>query len=114
LANLLLLAPRALVTPGILAEACNHLESANNVFEWKIFGALKSLMGTLYEHHEPAIQLSENVFFLKFGFTDSSIADLAARNCLILSDDLRLTTTLQRRRFAAINFNHLRSAGWIR
>jgi hypothetical protein len=113
LLNLLNLVPRVIVTPGILAESCNLLDAANGMHEFRIFAALKSILRVLTEEYARAALLSENVIFLKFGFTDSSIAELAAKGCVVLSDDLRLSAMLEGMGRAVINFNHLRSAAWI-
>jgi|YNPMSStandDraft_1061717.scaffolds.fasta_scaffold10166_2 hypothetical protein len=44
--------------------------------------------------------------------TDATIATLAARPVLVLTSDLDLWLTLERRGVDCINFNHLRPFGW--
>ena len=113
LSNVLSLVPKLIVTPGILRESCNLLESANRTYGFALFGVIKLMLGVVTEAYTSAAVLSENVTFLKFGVTDCSIADLAAKGCIVVSDDLRLSTTLQGLGHPVVNFNHLRAADWI-
>ena len=50
--------------------------------------------------------------FERLGLTDAAIATLCRRELLVLTDDLDLQITLQRRGADAINFNHIRPLTW--
>ena len=50
--------------------------------------------------------------FQRLGLTEAAIAALARRNCLLLTDDFDLYSTLVKQGVDAINFNHLRSRDW--
>ena len=50
--------------------------------------------------------------FIKFGLTDSSIAQLAEGGHLVLTDDFRLSQFLNSKGHAVLNFNHVRVLGW--
>ncbi len=50
--------------------------------------------------------------FAKFGLTDAAIAEIAAKKYLVLTDDFRLSQSLQAAGIDALNFNHVRDAYW--
>ena len=64
------------------------------------------------EHYDESRQLVKETCFQRLGLTEAAIAALARRNCLLLTDDFDLYSTLVKQGVDAINFNHLRSRDW--
>jgi hypothetical protein len=113
LASLLALTRNLLVTTAILAETCNLLDRDNRDHDQRIFAALRALLRNAKEHHTAATQLADHPLFLRFGFADCSVADLADSGHLVVTDDLPLAAALEDKRLPVVNFNNLRSANWL-
>lgn len=96
---------------GVLAETCNLLETDNNRLNGRLFECLRSMVvGWEHPEVEPRAVLNSPVF-LKFGFTDASIAHLAMQaNTLVLTADAPLYARLSgmRPHPRVENFNHFR------
>lgn len=114
LSNLMLRAPRMFVTPGIITETCNLLDSDNARHDFRLFGLLQQLTTVLREDYISAETLSQHSLFLRFGLADCSLAHLAGRGHLIITVDLPLAVALEQLSLPALNFNNLRAANWIR
>lgn len=113
LSRLLMHFQQVFITPGVLAETCNLLDSENKRRNNRFFDAMKSLMERLKEHHTPAASLMAEKAFRWIGFTDSSVIELARKGCLVISDELPLKTYLERQSFPVVNFTALRTTGWV-
>jgi len=113
LANLLKHARKAIVTPGIITEACNLLDTVNRQNDFRIFATLQRLSSSLREDYITAQTLFGHQLCLRFGHADASIAHLAGRGHLVITDDLRLKVALEGMRLPVLNFNYLRSLEWI-
>jgi rRNA-processing protein FCF1 len=113
LTNLLSLVPKTLVTPGIVTETCNLLESDNKNYGFSIFPALRHLMRVLHEDYVRSDALAQHTLFARFGLADSSIAHLAGKGHLVITEDLDLQVALKQLGLPVINFTNLRTAEWI-
>jgi hypothetical protein len=112
LTRLLALFPGVVTTPFILTEV-NSLggqlyEPARSTF----LGFLSRRLSSVEERYSPSAELAVHSAFIKFGLTDSSIAQLAEAGHLVLTDDFRLSQFLGGKGHAVLNFNHVRILGW--
>lgn len=107
--------PRIVTTPNILTEVSNLLDQT----EERISQALHAVLGALikaetfgerYVRGLDAVSIQE---FHRLGVTDASVLFLAGKEqLLVLTEDIHLYLALSRRGIEALNFNHVREAGW--
>jgi hypothetical protein len=114
LCNLLSIVPKMIITPGIITEACNLLDSDNVRHDYRFFSILRHLAAILHEDYIRTETLSQHKLFFRFGLTDSSIAHLAGRGHLIITADLPLAVALEQLSLPVLNFNNLRAIDWIK
>jgi len=99
-------------TPNILTEVnslANQLGEPERSRCLELFG---QAIAKLQEIHQPSQQLALLPEFQKFGLTDCGILNVAQGSYLVLTDDLRLTATLQRKGIDTVNFNNIRVLNW--
>ena len=88
-------------TPHILAETSNLLDES-----------LRALLGVAVpefaERYTEGRIVIQDVHFARLGLTDCAIADVAANQFLVITDDLPLYLMLERRGIEALNFTYLR------
>jgi rRNA-processing protein FCF1 len=65
------------------------------------------------EHYVASQEVAAEDEFIKIGLTDASIFKLPKDQYLVLTDDFRLSQSLQHKGIDVINFNHIRPLGWI-
>ena len=99
---------KIIVTPNVLTEASNLLESYNSSFPDKVFITLKTFINSFKEDYSPSIQLSSNESFFKFGLSDSSIHELSKKGVVAITVDFPLAGYLASNNCPVINFNHMR------
>src|SRR5438552_1273877 len=107
LQNLLTLISTVVITPGILTESCNLLDSANRQYNHRFFAAIRTLLLTMREDFVPAKQLSQSPYFLRLGLADTSVTHLAKNGHLVLTDDVTLKVALEAESLPVMNFNYL-------
>ena len=100
--------PKRLTTPPILAEVTNYLRQQKGLHLTGVLHSLISSIELLDERYTPSKSLTSKESFLPLGLTDSAIADLAQREALVLTTDLKLWQFLKKNRMQVINFNHPR------
>lgn len=103
---------RVVTTPNILTEVnslANQLGEPERSKCLQIFG---QTIARFEEIYKPSQQLAQLPEFQRFGLTDCGILNLAQRSYLVLTDDLRLAATLQRKGIDTVNFNNIRFLGW--
>jgi len=103
---------RHVITPPIVTEACNLLDTLNRGNENKIFLALRGMLAMMKESHRSSAHLAGSPVFSSLGLADASIFALAERNLLVVTDDLELHGHISTRGFGSLNFNHLRTWNW--
>lgn len=103
---------KVVTTPNILTEVnslANQLGEPERSRCLQLFG---QAIAKLQEIHQPSQQLALLPEFQKFGLTDCGILNVAQGSYLVLTDDLRLTATLQRKGIDTVNFNNIRVLNW--
>jgi|ERR1035437_4824594 rRNA-processing protein FCF1 len=102
---------RIVTTPNILTEVSNLSNAIPESKKADYFAAFASRVVLLDEQHVlSATALTSR--WAKFGLTDAVIATIAKNQYLVLTDDFRLSQSLQSDGIDALNFNHLREAYW--
>jgi rRNA-processing protein FCF1 len=96
------------VTPNILTELANLMDTLNRKTEMRLFAYLGVLINRWAESYIPSKEI-HNPAFVKFGLADSVIHKLAETGVIILTVDLPLYHYLAGLNLEAINFNHIRS-----
>jgi len=105
---------KRVVTPGIITETCNLLDTDNRKYNGAVFYALSQLLDKISESQKPSKLLSIQPAFLQFGLADTSVADLADRGYLIITDDLKLQNFLETSGRFSLNFTQIRTANWLK
>lgn len=98
-----------ILTPNVVTEASNLLESYK--YEKENIGLifLKNICENIPETYESSKLLTNNNAFLKFGLSDTSLANLCKVGAITITVDLSLYGYLIGNNYKAINFNHVRS-----
>jgi hypothetical protein len=101
---------RIITTPHILTEVSNFLGQLSGHVRDGCFAAFAQHVAaaTTREHLPPAEDLTNHAEFVRFGITDASIAEIAAKPYLVLTTDRRLYGHLTSKGIAALNYNHFR------
>ena len=102
---------RVITTPHILTEVSNLSNAIPTGEHADYFVSFAKSLSMLQEESVPSIRAVANRFG-RFGLTDSAIAEIAENRFLVLTDDFRLSQTLQSEGIPAVNFNHLRDEYW--
>jgi hypothetical protein len=100
---------RLLLTPNILTESSDLIESYDKQVNNLAFLELKRLIEVTEEKLTNSVQLTQNDCFLNFGLADSSIYDLASNGVVVITVDAPLFGLLCGKGFPVINFNHVRT-----
>lgn len=98
-----------LVTPNVLTEASNLLESFNSSQVSESLHALKRFIFEVNEEYLTSLDLSGNKCFLKFGLADSSIFELSKKGVVAITTDSRLYSFLATQGHPVINFNYYKT-----
>jgi hypothetical protein len=91
-------------TPNILTEVSNLGSQLSGDANKKFFECLSIFIQKSTEKYIPSSEISKDANFIKFGITDRGILELSRTECLIITDDLKLSAYCRN----SINFNHLR------
>lgn len=105
----LIMQSQIILTPNVITEASNLLESYDYGREKLGLILLKNICEKFPESYEQSKILANNTAFLKYGLSDSSIANLCKVGAIAITIDLNLYGFLVGNNFKAINFNHVRS-----
>jgi len=103
---------KVITTPNILTEVSNLLGQLSEDLRQSFYTEFAKRIPDFEEHYTTSARVSAADHFIRFGLTDSGIADLVQGNYLVLTDDLRLARYLENRQIDVINFNHLRPLTW--
>ncbi|WP_017324244.1 PIN domain-containing protein [Synechococcus sp. PCC 7336] len=99
-------------TPNVLTEVNSFINQLGEPEREQCLEFFARAMVNLYELYLESEELVKSTEFSRFGLTDCGILELPVGQYLILTDDLRLTDSLQKRGVDVVNFNHLRPLGW--
>lgn len=103
---------KIVTTPNILTEVnslANQLGEPERSQCFSIFAQGVARLDECYIESRTAVSMEP---FTKFGLTDCGILNLASNQYLVLTDDLKLASYLQKSGIDTINFNHVRVYGW--
>ncbi|NEP39642.1 MAG: hypothetical protein F6K35_10480 [Okeania sp. SIO2H7] len=94
-------------TPNILTEINSLANKLSGDDRDKYFQNFASIVDSLVEVYLESRRIVKLEKFSEYGLTDSGIIDLVANQYLVLTDDLKLASYLQKNAVDVINFNHL-------
>lgn len=101
------------VTPNVLTEASNLLAQVAQPARGAVLQKLADLLARdTREDYVPSREASVEEDFLRLGLTDSVVIREAGVVDCVLTDDLNLYLALVSHGREAVNFNHIRLAGW--
>ncbi len=102
---------RIITTPNILTEVSNLSNAIPENQRTAYFASFAARLAVL-EEQQVASSTALTNRFAKFGLTDAVIATIAKDRYRVLTDDFRLSQSLQIDGIETLNFNHLRDASW--
>lgn len=98
-----------LTTPYLLAEV---ITLADQCVPKKQHWVFRRFLQTHYQKFDErwmkSTELSETQSFLRLGLSDAAVCQLAAKNAMVISDDIELCATLLDAGLNVVNFSHLR------
>ena len=100
-------------TPHILTEVSNLAGSLPEPLLGEFRAVFRAVVESMSEQSRPAREIAWDAQFLRFGLTDTAITLIAPGRYLVLTVDLPLCGLMHRRNVAVINFNHIRTFGWM-
>jgi hypothetical protein len=100
-------------TPNILTEVSNLSGAVPDARRGAYFTWFASSLAVLQEEYVSSRTALGNRW-ARFGLTDAGIAEIAKNRYLVLTDDFRLSRSLEGGEIDTINFNHLREGFWQR
>src|SRR5262249_40560701 len=103
---------RLLTTPNILTEVSNLSSQLNENAKTPYFQLFAERINEMEENYIASANAAAQEKFPKIGLTDAGIFELSENQYLVLTDDFRLSQSLQSRGIDVINFNHVRILGW--
>jgi hypothetical protein len=98
-------------TPNILTEVSNLSHAIPETKKAAYFAWFAGSLAVLQEEYVSSATALGNRW-ARFGVTDAGIAEIAKNRYLVLTDDFRLSQSLQSDGIDTLNFNHLRDANW--
>lgn len=98
-------------TPNILTEVSNLSNAIPDAKKAAYFTWFAGKLAVLEEEYVPSTTALGNRW-ARFGLTDAGIAEIAKNQYLVLTDDFRLSQSLQSDGIDTLNFNHIRDAYW--
>lgn len=108
LCGLVASSPQVLVTPNTLTEASNLLGYIAEPARTQVFETFRSVVLATSEEYVQSRTACKSAEFLRLGLTDSGLIEISDPSRSILTTDLDLYLSAQRRGVSAINVNHLR------
>ncbi len=103
---------KIVVTPNILTEVNSLSNQLPDDVKPLYYAEFAQCLDVLEEHYISSSELARTNHFHRFGLTDAGIVSLVQASYLVLTDDLRLASYLQRLDIDVINFNNIRSLNW--
>lgn len=103
---------KIITTPNILTEVNSLANQLGEPERSQCLAIFAQTIVSLEEIHIESKVAARQTLFTKFGLTDCGIMELSRNRYLVLTDDLRLATTLQKSGIDTLNFNNLRVYDW--
>jgi len=105
---------RLITTPHILTEVSNLALGRPRDRRQGFLETFVSLIQRTHELHVEKDVIVTTSAFRSYGITDAGVVELAQRErYLVFTDDFPLAGYLQNRKLPVLNFNHLRTPGWL-
>jgi hypothetical protein len=99
---------KIVVTPNVLTEASNLLESYNNQYgDYSIFLGLRNFINSCDEKYFKSAELASQNSFLKLGLADISVVEVCKKGAIAITTDGKLFAFLSSSECGVINFNHV-------
>jgi hypothetical protein len=98
---------KIVLTPNVLTEASNLLETYNKQHQSLLFSKLKEIINTIKEQIISSSELADLKSFHLLGLADSSLFELANKGIIPITTDFYLYTFLVSMQTRVINFNHI-------
>ena len=108
LAKLIIQSRGLCVTPHIITEACNHLDTLNKRLNFQIFTRLEAILSIIKERRSESRFLSAVPGFKYLGLADIAIVEASTRGYLVITDEGECFQRIQAGGGLGINLNHLR------
>ncbi|UBB90324.1 hypothetical protein J4771_02910 [Candidatus Kaistella beijingensis] len=96
-----------LLTPNVITEASNLLESYSYDKQKVGLKFLKNICANIPESYEKSVKLVELEIFNNYGLSDSSVFNLCKVGAIAITIDFNLYISLLSNNLGVINFNHL-------
>ena len=103
---------KIVTTPNILTEVNSLANQLGEPERSQCLSVFAEGVARLNESYLESTEVVRTDSFTKFGLTDCGIATLAKNKYLVLTDDLKLASYLQKIEIDTINFNNIRPSGW--
>lgn len=103
---------KVVTTPNILTEVNSLANQLGEPERSQCFTYFAYSISAWEEFYIQSRESATSVQFVKFGLTDCGILNLARNQYLVLTDDLKLASYLQKEGIDTINFNNIRVYGW--
>jgi hypothetical protein len=103
--------PQLITTPNILTEVSNLSNAIPDTKKAAYFTWFAARLALLHEEYVASTTALANRWS-RFGLTDAGIAEVAKNRYLVLTDDFRLSQSLESDGIDTLNFNHLPEANW--
>jgi hypothetical protein len=100
---------RITTTPHVLTEVSNLMGQCGEPMRSDLRHWLARAVQAWEEERAPSRTLAQTAGFPRFGLTDAAIAEVAARACLVLTDDHPLAGWLEARGAEVIRFSELQA-----
>ena len=100
---------KLIITPNVVTEASNLLESYSVQGQKLGLIGLKNIVENLDETYKASKELIELGSFEKYGLSDSSMENLCKNNVTVITVDFPLYGYLANKSCPVINFNHVRT-----
>ena len=97
-----------LTTPNILTEVSNLASRIQDPLRTHVFESFRDRIQVLDERFVPSAEASRQDEFTRLGLTDVVLARIAAKQFLVLTDDLNLYLCLEQHGVDVLNFSHIR------
>lgn len=104
--------PKVVTTPNILTEVYNLINQIGEPDRSRCLDIFAQNVTRLDEFFIESSLASQADKFTIFGLTDSGIVTISRDKYLVLTDDFRLASYLQKIGIETVNFNNIRELGW--
>ena len=98
-----------ITTPYVLAEVSNLIKLLPSGADTFSMALLKQITPALEARYVPASELAAQDEFLTYGVADTSIIKAAEQQCLVLTNDFRLSNYMSGKGMDVLNFHHIKN-----